>query len=225
MNLASSLLVFEINKKILLYKWLSPSFAAVLNAEISKNYGGNKSNPEHKTEAGEDTDGASDSEDILFYQYFSPIINSFEISRDLNFVYEYILFDRRQHVIRFHLYKNCLVMSVYDTRQTVPAVGLIKSPATRLIHAEYYSSWYSKSFVSLMKYKFGICADEICFANQRSGFDRLYSNWSNLFINDQVTFFVLQSDLELLELINLKSVVSFWSGLGILFKAKYYEFR
>lgn len=191
MELAPSLMVFEINKKILLYKLLSPSFAAILNAEIAKNYGNNEDDSISNQQEPQSYECSDESpEEILYYQYFAPIINSFEISRDLSFVYEYILFERRQHVIRFYLYKNCLVLSIYDMRQAVPAVGQVNSMTTRLIHAEYYSSWYSKSFVSLMKYKFGICGDEKCFTNQTMEFNRLYSNWSNQFIRDQVRAFL-----------------------------------
>lgn len=180
LDIACSVLVFELNKKILLFKSLTKSFEVLLKAEIEKNY-----STIHTAETCDDNDPLQETDANLFYQYFAPIIISFEISKDLNFVYECMLFNKQQHIIRFSLYKNCLIICVYDSFQFHQQVES-KSTVTKMVHVEYYSKWYCKSFVSLMKYKFGICSAEKCFNNQIE-MQKLFLNWSDLYVNNQVT--------------------------------------
>ena len=186
---ASSIFVFEINKKFLLHKILTKQLEIALSADILKTF--DQKYEELSTELA----------DNLIYQYFSPLISSFEISRDINYVYEYASFSKHQHLIRFSLHKNCLIFCIYDATNKPES----KSELATLIHAEYYSSWYSKSFLSLLKHKFGVCSDEKCFSksNQRD-LERLYLKWSSLYSRDQIYFVEALEQLDVNEDIKIK---------------------
>ena len=186
---ASSIFVFEMNKKFLMHKILTKQLEVALSADILKTF-------DQKYE-----ELSTESADNLLYQYFSPLISSFEISRDINYVYEYASFGRHQHLIRFSLHKNCLIFCIYDATNKPES----KSELATLMHAEYYSSWYSKSFLSLLKHKFGVCSDEKCFSkpNQRD-LERLYLKWSSLYSRDQIYFVEALEQLDLNEDIKIK---------------------
>lgn len=174
LEIHASILAFDLNKKVLLFKFMTKQFKKLLDSEFINNFG----DPYSKE---------ADSESNLFYQYFSPLISSFEISKDINFVYEHVLLNNSQYILRFNPYKNCLILCFYDSNQF--QFGYSHSTIARSVHNEFFTSWHCKSLVTLIKYKFGICYDEKCFVNQGE-IRRLILKWSNLFTQDHVSIFI-----------------------------------
>ena len=266
----SSILIFEMNKKFLLFKILTNELYDLLYAEVLKNYGDScveqKNEPKHKKsktngqtngievdqedEDDEETEvecndnevddevesinnknnktddngsmTAEDDEanskeneknsklknkkslltDDLIYQYFSPLINSFEFSKEINYVYEYALFNKNQHIIRFNLYKNCLILCIQNSNDNLLKTN---SDLKKLIYSEYLSGWYCKSITSLLKYKFGICGDEKCFnSSNQMEIRTLYSTWCNYYLTDVVYFLEAIEQLDVSDDIKLK---------------------
>jgi hypothetical protein len=248
---APSILIFEINKKFLLFKILDRKFTKQLKIEVTRLYGDenfhqdednvqNLSTEFDRDEIFHSEENGSSTEEVeteienlyhkssatplsrmklkltndLIYQYFSPIINSFEISREINYLFEYIFIDRNKYIIRFYLHKNCLVLLIYDMnhqnfyQNSLNVASKFGScELTRQIYIDFYTNWYNKSIISLLKFKFGICADEKCFNNQslnnnRKEIHNLFLKWSELFQNDQSYFveaidqFVLNDDIK-----------------------------
>ncbi len=226
----SSILIFEINKKILLYKILTDELYQLLKNEIVKNFGTSYVNEKNNQENLEDTQDTSATEiensyseepsiinkmnetkptemnltNDLIYEYFSPIVASFEISKDINYTYEYALFNKNQYIIRFILFNNCLTLCILNNSNN-NKIDRKESDMNRLINAEYFTSWYCKSFISIVKYKFGICSDEKCFSNlNQIDIKNLYTNWSHLFANDPVYYLEAIEQLQVNEDIKIK---------------------
>ncbi len=246
----SSILIFEINKKILLYKILTDELLQLLKTEIVKNFGSNYviEKNEQKTAADENDTSATEKEDNidenknetkanpekklnnnnaelnltndLIYEYFSPIVASFEISKDINYTYEYALFNKNQQTIRFYLYNNCLIMCILSNT-TTSKLNKSDSELTRLVYAEYQTSWYCKSFISLIRYKFGICSDEKCFTGlNQIDIKKLYQKWSYLHANDPVFYIEAIEQLQINEDIKIKCETFLNDLVQFLFKAE-----
>ena len=224
----SSILIFEINKKILLYKILTDELLQSIKTEIISNFGSNyviEKNSQQKTvETVEENDTSTTERENSFseepfneqvnkpkqemnltndliYEYFSPIIASFEISKDINYSYEYVLFNKSQHIIRFNLYNNCLILCILSNSLKLTQS---ESELNKLIFSEYYTSWYCKSFISLIKYKFGICSEEKCFNGlNQIDIKKLYQKWSYLFSNDLVYY------IEAVEQLQMRALIRF----------------
>jgi hypothetical protein len=258
---APSILIFELNRKILLYKILNTCLAKELRKEIIKLFGvnyvneknvenrnkkvdiegeepANESMPKNtsmetsktsadsfldssieddeselSTEQNTETDNtlklrtSSPTYDTqpqvkpsltltndLIYEFFAPMINSFEITREISYCYEYALIDRSKYTIRFYLYTNCLILLIYnfgDVQAYLSSSSIrASSELTRQVYIDFYTNWFNKSLISLLKFKFGICSDEKCFklsANKKE-IKRLYLKWSEYFLNDQAFF-------------------------------------
>ena len=192
----SSVLIFEINKKFLLFKILSKEFHDSLRNEVIKKFGSKyvdeknnqtsgyarehlesnetacdtgiiNSDEEEESETEdtgeEENDGSTTEVDDtaenvsnkkrkkrkkliltndLVYEYFSPIVNSFEISKEINYIYEYTLFKKNQHIIRFNLHKNCLFMCIQDLNaSTTGHLASPKSEMTNLIYSDFTSGF------------------------------------------------------------------------------------
>jgi len=121
----ASILVFDLAKQTPVFKALTSSLEQAISAEIARNYA-----------------SAADSDSNLLYQVFSPLLSSFEISRDMSFLYESLLFGQRANIVRFTAYKSCLLLCLYDSahlRQIDASAAL-----TRSLHADFHSSWFSK---------------------------------------------------------------------------------
>jgi hypothetical protein len=251
---APSVLIFELNRKILLYKILNNSLAKELRKEIIKLFGvnyvkeknvenrnkktgaENETKPEAKSmenskastdsfldssiEEEEEENDESSTEDNtetdntqklrtsspttntpeakasltltndLIYEFFAPMINSFEITREINFIYEYALLDRNKYTIRFYLYTNCLILLVYNFGDVNSGSIRASSEMTRQVYIDFYTNWFNKSLISLLKFKFGICSDEKCFrlSANKNEIKRLYLKWSEYFLSDQAYF-------------------------------------
>jgi hypothetical protein len=227
---SSSILVFELNKKFLIYKILSQEFHDLLRDEIIKNYGvsyvyeKNQEETSKSTKNNESPDSlVSDSSKVspvddensenfknkltltndLIYEYFSTIINSYEISQEINYSYEYILLDQNQYIARFYLYKNLLVLCIQNLNKLEIADN--KSELVKAIYSEFYASWCSKSLISLFKYKLGICSDEKSFTlSNQNDIKTLYVNWLNYFFTDTLYYLEAIEQLEVNEDIRMK---------------------
>ncbi len=180
----ASILVFDLAKQTPVFKALTSSLEQAISAEIARNYA-----------------SAADSDANLLYQVFSPLLSSFEISRDMSFLYESLLFGQRAHAVRFTAYKGCLLLCLHDSSH----LHQIDAALPRSLHADFHSAWFSKSFLSLLKYKFGVCADEQCFRHAAAAEVRaLFAFWSALFARTQVFFVEAIEQLEVNEDVRLK---------------------
>jgi hypothetical protein len=260
--LTFSVLVFEINKKFLLFKILKQDFYELLRDEIIKKFGskyvneknnqsdefrrGTENGNEHENsnefddkdaiqeeegegdeEENDDNGSTTEVDDIgdiqdsskikkkrkklfinneLIYEYFSPIVNSFEISKEINYIFEYTLFKNNQHIIRFNLHKNCLFMFIQDMSSNVDKTFKSNTEMTNLIYSDFLSGWCCKSLTSLLRYKFGICSDEKCFNNKvnKTEIKELFSAWSNYYHAEQVYFLEAIEQLEVSDDIKFK---------------------
>lgn len=216
-GLKSSVLVFEMSKKTLFYKILSRELKNHLRAEIWKNFGARyvKEKSEQSTEfysspvPGSDetaplhnnSTGSSATNfnltDDLIYEYFSVLVASYEISKELNYVYEYALFDRNKYIIRFQLYKNFLIMILFN----MPGSGLATDMDLKnQLYVEFYSNWFLKSIISLFKYKFGISTDYRCFKDTAdenvTEIKSLFSKWTHFYQTENVYFIEAIEKLE-----------------------------
>lgn len=127
----------------------------------------------------------------LIYEYFSPIVNSFEISREINFQYETLQINRNRYFVRLYLYKNCLTLLIYDVdAQQASLSDSSDTELTRQLYVDFYTNWFNKSLLSLIKFKFGICSDDKCFKSRQNKLElkNLYKKWSEYFLNDQSYF-------------------------------------
>ena len=256
---SSSILIFEINKKFLLFKILSKEFHELLRTEIikkfgikyideknlqSENFGGAGQNENEESrdfvKADEEQTETEDLENVenngstteaddnpsnlgtskkkkqkkkliltndLIYEYFSPIVNSFEISKEMNnYIYEYALFNKSQYIIRFNLHKNCLFMCIQDFNSSPNNLFKPTLEMTKHIYSDFNSGWCCKSLISLFKYKFGICSDEKCFTNKtnHSEITELFTAWSNYYLMDQIYFLEVIEQLDVSEDTKLK---------------------
>ena len=293
---APSILIFDINRKFLLYKILNKNFAKQLREEIIKlfgvNYVNEKNQEQNKAEninnggnlkEGEETKKKISSRDSslldssieednqqnssaedktetdntqkrkssptpsiknkakltltndLIYEYFSPIVNSFEISKEIAYVYEYVLINRNKYTIRFCQYNNCLILLIYNLidQQFYLNVNTTRksSELTRQIYIDYYTNWFNKSLVSLLKFKFGICSNEKCFnLNKKNEIKNLYTKWSEYFLNDQSYFveaidqLVINDDIKAKCRLFLDDLVEFFYNMeSILSEFEYIE--
>lgn len=192
----SSILVFELNRKFLLYKILTKELAEHLQKEFIKYFDTQKIQEEQTDlKSSLNQDQAEKSKDTylrhdLIYEYFAPIVNSFEISKEINFLFEHALFKDTNFLVRFFAYKNCLLLLVYDSNLSSTNLEKINSALTKQVNAEFYLNWCCKSFISLVKFKFGICSDEKCFETDDTKYDlkNLYLKWSSYFLIDQIYF-------------------------------------
>ena len=234
----SSILIFDINKKYLLYKILNKDILKLLTSELNKKYGEENENqalspiPENQPPPSpppqEEQEEPKITKNLLtddfIYGYFAPIINSFEISKEMNYEYEYALFNNNQYIIRFTLYDNCLLLCIYNSNSS--SVSSVNSPSqqqeqqqaklstilrpmstvataftqqrqepvsapqdlNKLIYNDYYTNWCSKSIITLIKYKFGICSDERCFNEIDNELKNLFVKWSRLHSNDIIYY-------------------------------------
>ena len=212
----ASILIFEKNKKFLLYKILNKDILKLLLNELDKEYGEENENNLRSSSAFEEKQEETTPlppitvtkkvrhqlTDDFIYGYFAPIINSYEISKEMNFVYEYALFNENQYIIRFTLYDNCLLLCIYSSinssyfyssqsvQNILPQASL--SPEclelNKLIYNDYHTNWCSKSIISIIKYKFGICSDEKCFNEIDNELKNLFVKWSKLHSCDIIYF-------------------------------------
>lgn len=210
----SSILIFEMNKKYLLFKILTRELRSHLRSEIWKNFGAkyvNEKNEQslefYKTDQqidtiqNEDTNSASNTSnnntssnfnltDDLIYEYFSALVASYEISREIDYVYEYALFEKNKYIVRFHQYKNFLIMILFNVTTGVdPGLGSFES--TNQLYTEYHTKWFCKSIVSLIKYKFGISTDDRCLKEadeNTTEIKSIFSKWSFYYQNENLYF-------------------------------------
>ena len=192
----ASILIFEINKKFLLNKIITDELHEFLRTEIIKNFGikyvEEKSNL-NDAELRSSSLSSSPSQahlsvtDDLIYEYFSPIINSYEISKEINYTSEYALFTNSDYSIRFYPNKIFLILTIFNSKTFINQEA--SAALTKQIYTEFYSNWYSKSFISLVRYKFGICQDERCFKEPfKTELNNLMNKWFFSFNTDQVCF-------------------------------------
>lgn len=200
----SSILIFEMKKKYLLYKILTKELKSHLKSEIWKNFGAkyirekNEQNSEfysvdanQSDETGTNPSSASNFNltNDLIYEYFSALVASYEISKEISYVYEYALFDQNRYIIRFHQYKNFLLMILFNAAGV--SAGLESFEVRNQLFAEYYTSWFCKSVVSLLKYKFGISTDDRCLKDTDEPaveIRSLFVKWSHLFHSENLYF-------------------------------------
>ncbi len=174
----ASILIFDIKKRFLMYKILNKELTDDLLDKFRKTY---ENDPDTDT-----TSNVTINDDFI-YGYFAPLINSFDISKDLNYSVDYILFNNNQYIIRFNLYDNLLILCFYN-----PAILSItfklNSSANRMLFQEYYTNWCCKSMISLIKYKFGVCSDERCFSSTNDELKKLFYKWSYYHLSDEIFF-------------------------------------
>jgi len=213
----SSILIFEINKKILLYKILTDELLQLLKTEIVKNFGSNYviEKNEQKTAADENDTSATEKEDNIDENKNETKANpekklnnnNAELNLTNDLIYEY-------------LYNNCLVMCILSNT-TTSKLNKSDSELTRLVYAEYQTSWYCKSFISLIRYKFGICSDEKCFTGlNQIDIKKLYQKWSYLHANDPVFYIEAIEQLQINEDIKIKCETFLNDLVQFLFKAE-----
>jgi hypothetical protein len=194
----ASILIFDKNKKYLLYKILNKDILNLLINEFNKEYGENQNFqslspiPENQQAPHRPTTMLTDD---FIYNYFAPIINSFEISKEMNYVYEYALFNKNQYIIRFTLYDNCLLLCIYSCVNSLQLqssqqknISTEVLELNKLVYNDYHTNWCSKSMISLIKYKFGICSDERCFNEIDNELENLFVKWSKLHSFDVIYF-------------------------------------
>lgn len=223
----SSILIFEMNKKYLLYQIITKELKIHLKSEIFRNFGAkyiieksqqnsefyssnnnqfnvdkNKISPFENLEnsnnkADESTASNFTLTNDLVYEYFSALVASFEIAKEINYVYEYAFFSQNKYIIRFHMHKNFLILILFNYND-ISAINE-SSELKNQIYSEYYTSWFCKSLISLIKYKFGICTDDRCFKDATENkleIKNLYLKWSNYFLNENLYFIEAIEKLE-----------------------------
>ena len=206
-SIENSILVFEITKKFLVFKILSKELYESLREDIVKNFGLNY--VEEKNQSANFRSNANDESsthkadtncekkplvvtDDLIYEYLSTIVNSFEISKEIDYTYEYALFNKNSYIIRFMQFKNFLFICLNKLNQaskSLKSVNNTNSDYAKLIYSEYFTGWQCKSLMSLIKLKFGICLDDKCFNElTKSELKSLYLKWSEFHSNEMVYF-------------------------------------
>lgn len=160
-----SLLLFQIKRKFLIYKLLTNDLKDHLINEFQVYFSSGKL--ENQLELSDD----------LIYEYFAPIVNSFQISIDLNYRFDHFLL--KNFYIKFYLYKSCILLLIFSVDNFNPSKQITN--VTNKIFGDFYSKWFCKSFISLVKFKFGICSDERCFQINNSEINELFIKWSELF--------------------------------------------
>jgi hypothetical protein len=176
-SLLSSMLIFDIKKRFLMYKILNKELTDDLLDKFRKTYA---DTPEV------DTDKPCLNDDFI-YGYFAPLISSFDITKDLNYAVDYVLFNNNQYIIRFSCYDNLLLLCFFNPT-VLAATFKLNSSTNRMIFQEYYTNWCCKSMTSLIKYKFGICSDERCFASVSDELRNLFHKWSYYHLTDEIFF-------------------------------------
>lgn len=229
----ASILIFEMNKKYLLYKILTKELKNHLRAEVWKNFGakyvnekseqsekfynGAKTNENEANEAKIDdsTDTNTNNKtnksnslnnfnltDDLIYEYFSALVASFEISKELEFIYEYALFDQNKYIIRFHVHKNFLLLIILNVTLDYSSSSSSSSSSDfrNQLYSEYFTSWFCKSIISLIRYKFGISTDERCFKetdeSSQLEIKSFFAKWSHYFMSENLYFIEAIEKLE-----------------------------
>lgn len=232
----ASILIFEMNKKYLLYKILTKELKNHLRAEVWKNFGakyvnekseqsekfynGGKNNENSENEANEaKADDSTDTNnnnktnksnslnnfnltDDLIYEYFSALVASFEISKELEFIYEYALFDQNKYIIRFHVHKNFLLLIILNVTLDYSSSSSSSSSSDfrNQLYSEYFTSWFCKSIISLIRYKFGISTDERCFKetdeSSQLEIKSFFAKWSHYFMSENLYFIEAIEKLE-----------------------------
>ncbi|CAF0708209.1 unnamed protein product [Brachionus calyciflorus] len=175
----TSFLVFDSKRKFLLYKILTKELQNHLLKEFDIYFSSAKL--EDKTN--QDTNQTLELESDLVYEYFAPIVNSFEISKDINFKFESTLLNNSNYSIRFYPFKEYLFICIYDLKYlnlTFKTTDLVNQ-----VYSDYYSNWFCKSFLSLIIFKYGICLDKKCFD---SNFKSLFLKWCDLFLTQHVYY-------------------------------------
>lgn len=214
-----SILIFEMNKKYLIFKILNKELKNQLRSEIWKNFGAkyvrekNEQSLEFYNSDQQDfqandsikannNNNNFDLTDDLIYEYFSALVASFEISKEIDFVYEYALFNQNKYIIRFHQHKNFLIMVLFNNFETN------SSESKNQLYAEYYADWFCKSIISLIKYKYGISTDDRCLKEtdeKTIEIKSLFSRWSSYYQSENLYFFEAIEKLEVKSLV--KSII------------------
>ena len=226
----ASILIFEMNKKYLLYKILTKELKNHLRAEIWKNFGAKYVNEKNeqseefyngvKTDSNEaKIDDSTDTNtnnktnksnslnnfnltDDLIYEYFSALVGSFEISKELEFIYEYALFNQNKYIIRFHVHKNFLLLIILNVTLDYSSSSSSSSSSDfrNHLYSEYFTSWFCKSIISLIRYKFGISTDERCFKetdeSSQLEIKSFFAKWSHYFMSENLYFIEAIEKLE-----------------------------
>ncbi|RNA32470.1 Hermansky-Pudlak syndrome 1 -like protein [Brachionus plicatilis] len=169
-----SILLFETKRKFLIFKILTNELKDHLIKEFHIYFSDGKL--ENQVELNDD----------LIYEYFAPIVNSFEISRELNYRFDHVILKKSNFYIKFYLYKNCLLLSILPINQLNSLTQ--NTDLTKKIYGDFYSNWFLKSFITLAKFKFGICLDEKCIQIDNSEISELFLRWSNIFFTHHLYF-------------------------------------
>lgn len=169
-----SLLLFETKRKFLIYRILSNDLKVHLINEFQIYFSSGKL--ENQLELSDD----------LIYEYFAPIVNSFQITRDLNYRFDHILLKKSNFFIKFFLYKNYIILLIFAIDRFNPSNQT--SSITNQIFGDFYANWFFKSFLTLVRFKFGICLDERCFQIKNPEINELFFKWSNLFSTQHLFF-------------------------------------
>lgn len=227
----ASLLIFDKRSKQLLFKILTGEFSSHLKQEIISSFGeayileknkiisdlnqdeeqtntlteASTLQEESKPDDPQPTVKPPDLKltDELISEYFSPLISSYEFSKDLNYTYEYALFNKPEYMAYFYSYKECIILTIFDSNR----FELTKSSNyfMKYVYSEYYSSWCCKSLISLFKYKFSICLNEKCLSkDSKKEIKRLFLKWCNYFQTEQIYFLEAIEQIEVNDDIKIK---------------------
>lgn len=162
----SSILVFDLNKRCLLFKLLSDELTNALLKEINKT---NSNQEEQITSLNSD----------FLNSYFSPLVSSFEISREIDYLYEILSFNAYKSTIRYNLYENCLILCIFESE------NVTNSKVNCLLN-DYQTSWEFKCIVSLIRYKCSICTIDSIDTNL---IESMFKQWLKLNNNQIINFF------------------------------------
>jgi hypothetical protein len=194
-----SVFVFDITKKILLCRQISVDLFRLIYDEIVKNFG-----LDYVKEKNSLRNNYNEISDDLIYEYFSPLVNSYEISKELSYSYEFGLFKKNNLILRFSSFKNCLIMYVYANNTIMNNTNHSSSSLTSSIYSQYSTDWAAKSMLSLIRYKFGICSDDKCFNKINSNeIKLLFLQWTQLYSNDLNYFVETIEQLEVFIILNI----------------------
>jgi hypothetical protein len=223
-NIENSILIFEITKKFLVFKILSKELYESLSEDILKNFGlkyVEEKNQSDNFRANINDESPNNADinldkkppvvtDDLIYEYLSTIVNSFEISKEIDYTYEYALFNKNSYIIRFMQFKNFLFICLNrlnPASKSSKSINTTNSDYAKLIYSEYYTGWHCKSLISLLKFKFGICLEDKCFNDiMKNEIKNLYLKWNEFHSNEMVYFVEAIEILDVNEDVKVKCV-------------------
>lgn len=174
-------------------------------------------NDSHNNNSGNEADMSASFRNLLF-QYFTTLVASFGICKSTNHLLETVFLDKKNYLFRLCSYQNFLIIVSVNS----DSFGKIehdlnpnKSEMRTEIYFEFYTNWLIKSFVSLLRYKFGICTSED--QKMLSEIRSVFCSWCDLYLNDHLFY------VEAIEKLDLnddtkKSCLNMINELGNVFK-------